>query len=110
MPKAIFLVQSQPSDPSREDEYNTWYDKTHLPQVCEIPGIVGARRYELAVGGAIPAPEGSSKYIAIYEIDADDPDTVLQELTARATDGRVEMSDVLSMDPVPVTQLYRLRD
>ena len=110
MARAVLLVQSGPSEPSREEEYNTWYDKTHLPQVCDVPGIVGARRYELAPSGAMPAPEGSSRYIAIYEIDADDPDTVLQEIVTRTGDGRIEMSDVLGMDPVPVTQLYVLRD
>jgi hypothetical protein len=111
MPKAILLVQSQPSDPSREDEYNKWYDATHLPQVCDVPGIVTARRYELAPTSAMPAPpDDSSKYIAIYEIEADDLDTVLAEIVTRSGDGRIEMSDVLAMDPMPVTQLYLLRD
>jgi hypothetical protein len=110
MPKAILLVQSQPSHPSREDEYNEWYDRTHIPEVCDIPGVVGAQRFELAESSVMPAPEGSSRYLAIYEVEADDPDTVLQELVARVADGRVVMSDVLAMDPVPVTQLYVLRD
>lgn len=110
MPKAILLVQSGPSHPSREDEYNDWYDRTHLPQVCDIPGIVGARRYELAPSASMPAPDGSSQYVAVYEIEADDPDAVLGEIVARTGDGRIEMSDVLAMDPVPVTQLYVLRD
>jgi hypothetical protein len=106
MSKAILLVQSQPSHPSREDEYNTWYEGTHIPEVCDIPGVVGARRFELADSATMPAPDGSSKYLAIYEIEADDPETVLQELVTRVGDGRVVMSDVLAMDPLPVTQLY----
>jgi hypothetical protein len=110
MARAVLIVQSGPSEPSREAEYNDWYDATHLPQVCDVPGIVAARRYELAPSTSMPAPAGSSKYVAIYEIDADDPDTVLQEIVTRTGDGRIEMSDVLAMDPVPVTQLYVLRD
>jgi len=33
MPKGIMFVPSQPASPDREDEYNTWYSKTHIPEV-----------------------------------------------------------------------------
>ena len=39
MPKAVFVVQSQASDELREEEYHKWYENTHIPQLCEIPGI-----------------------------------------------------------------------
>ena len=45
MPKAIMFVQSKPSSPDREDEYNDWYTNTHLPEVLDIPGITAARRF-----------------------------------------------------------------
>ena len=46
MPKAIMFVQSRPSSPDREDEYNDWYTNTHLPEVLDIPGITAARRFK----------------------------------------------------------------
>ncbi len=107
MPKAVLVVHSQPADPSREDEYNDWYDRVHLPEVCAIPGIVGARRFshaDAAATGSAPAP-----YLAIYEIDADDPAACITELVARATSGAIHMSDAIQLDPAPLMTLYQQR-
>jgi hypothetical protein len=109
MPKAILVVQSQAVTPQREDEYHEWYDTKHLAEVLAIPGIVGARRYTLV--NAVAGPEGDiPPHLAIYEIDAEDPSSIIDELTTRAGDGRIVMSDVLSMDPLPTTLLYVERD
>jgi hypothetical protein len=110
MPKAVLVVQSQASDESREDEYHKWYENTHIPQLCEIPGIVSARRYTLAGGGFGPADPSVPAHLAIYELDADDLDGVVNEIATRAGDGRIEMSDAIALDPVPITLLYVERD
>ena len=114
MPKAILVVQSQPSDPSREDEYNEWYDNTHLAEVCAVPGFTGATRYKIAgdltPDGVVPADRSRPAYLAVYTMESDDLDGVLQELGAQAGDGRMQMSDALSMDPLPTTTLYLARD
>ena len=47
MPKAIMFVQSRPSSPDREDEYNDWYSRVHLPEILAIPGFTAARRHPL---------------------------------------------------------------
>jgi len=108
MPKGIMYVPSQPSSPDREAEYNDWYSNTHIPEVCEVPGVVGARRYKIA--DAAQAGPGVSTYLALYELDADDLDGVMGEIASRAVDGRIKMSDVLSMDPPPVPVIYQLLD
>jgi hypothetical protein len=110
MPKAVFVVQSQASDESREDEYHKWYDNTHIPQLCEIPGIVSARRFDLLGAGFGPADPSIPKHLAIYELDADDLDAVMQEIMTRSGDGRLEVSDALAHDPPPGTLLYVQRD
>ena len=46
MPRALYIVNSRPSAPEREDEYNDWYTNTHLPEVLDIPGITAARRFK----------------------------------------------------------------
>jgi hypothetical protein len=110
MPKAVLIVQSQASDESREDEYHKWYEHTHIPQLCEIPGIVSARRFTLAGGGFGPADPSVPAHLAIYELDADDLDGVMSEVITRTGDGRIEMSDAIALDPVPTTLLYVERD
>ncbi|MEX1007261.1 MAG: hypothetical protein WD271_05390 [Acidimicrobiia bacterium] len=110
MPKGIFFVQSQASDESRTDEFHKWYDNTHIPQLCEIPGIVSARRFDLVSAGFAPADPSVPKHLAIYELDADDLGAVMQEIMARSGDGRMELSDALQHDPAPATLLYVERD
>ncbi len=110
MPKAVLIVQSQAADASREDEYHKWYENTHIPDLLEIPGITGARRFSLAGGGFGPADSSIPAHLAIYEIEADDVEGVVTEIATRAGDGRIEMSDVIQLDPTPVTLLYVERD
>lgn len=64
MPKGIMVVQSAPSDPAREEEYNQWYSGSHIPEVLAVPGIVSARRYK-------PTGAGGD-YLAVYDLDAED--------------------------------------
>ena len=97
MPKGIMVVQSEPADPAREDEYNDWYDNTHVPEIRAVPGFVSARRYK--VHGA-----GSPAYLAIYEIDADDLTAPPAELRARSSAAPA----ALRVDPPPVVTIYEL--
>ncbi len=103
MPRGIMVVQSAPSDPAREDEFNDWYSNTHLPQICAVPGIVAGRRYRVhgEAGEAHP-------YLAVYEIDADDLGAPLKALYARFASGEIATSDVLQFDPPPAVTVYEL--
>ena len=58
---------------------------THIPDLLEIPGIKGARRFSLAGGGFGPADSSIPAHLAIYEIEADDDvEGVVTEIAARA--------------------------
>jgi hypothetical protein len=102
------VVESSPVDPDREAEYNEWYSGRHIPEICAITGFVGARRYKVrgAEGSKSGAPKPS--YLAIYELEADDLDTPLQELASRSADGRMAKTDALRLSPPPVVTLYEL--
>jgi hypothetical protein len=67
MDKMLFVVESNCADPLKEDEFNEWYNKTHLPDMLETPGVVRAVRYQ-----RIDPSEGQAKYLALYEIETDD--------------------------------------
>lgn len=108
MPKGIMIVQSRPSSPDREDEYNEWYSNRHIPEVCGVDGVTGAHRYK--VHGATPVGADGHPYVAVYELDTDDLGGVLGEIASRAMDGRIYMSDALQMDPPPSMVLYELMD
>ena len=91
-----FLVFSNPVA-GREDEYNTWYDNQHLADVCAIPGVSGAKRYDLVQ--LDPSAPALHKYLAVYEL-AGDPGAVFAELGARAGTERMPMSEALDLSTI----------
>ncbi|ONH24077.1 DUF4286 family protein [Pseudofrankia asymbiotica] len=106
MAKGIMLVQASPASPELEDEFNRWYDEDHLPDLLTTPGFVAARRFRLREGSRGPAADGAPRYLAIYEIEADDLDAALQAMRTRPDRGAV--SAALGMNPPPVTYIYDL--
>jgi hypothetical protein len=74
--KWILTVETNPI-PGEEAAYNTWYDK-HLDKVLGSPGYIAASRY------VIKEPlEGRGKYLAIYEIAADDVIEIIRKRRER---------------------------
>jgi hypothetical protein len=106
MARAVMIVGTRPSDPSREREFNEWYETTHVPELCQVPGIASARRFELSKAQLFPPDAAQHEYIAIYEIDADDVQGVIDELATRMASGAIHMSDAVEMDPLPSVALY----
>ncbi|BBX63495.1 hypothetical protein MSAS_26690 [Mycobacterium saskatchewanense] len=98
MAKGIILVESRPSASERELEYNTWYDDVHLGELVALDGFVSARRLR-PVGGDGP-------YVAIYEVEGDDLQAILDNMLANA--GRLHMSDALQLDPPPIMRLLEV--
>jgi hypothetical protein len=96
MAKGIMLVESRPSSPDREQEYNTWYDEVHIPELLQLDGIVGARR--------LRPVDGQGPYVAIYELEGDDLQAILDNMIANA--GRLHLSDALLLDPAPVPRVF----
>jgi hypothetical protein len=95
MAKGLILVESRPSSPDREQEYNTWYDEVHLPELVALDGFVSARR--------LRPVDGDGPYIALYEIEGDSLQAVLDNMIANA--GSLHMSDALQLDPAPIPRL-----
>jgi hypothetical protein len=104
MGKFIMVVQTQPRD-GRVDEYNAWYDEEHLSDVCGIPGVIAGRRFEALPLGQ--GPEGLP-FLAIYEVEADDPAKVLAELRRRSAEQEMKVSPALDTSTA-VLWVYRER-
>ena len=60
----------------KEDEFNTFYDNHHAPELAAIPGFVSAQRMILArpSNSSIPA----SKYLALFRVETSDIAAVKQ--------------------------------
>jgi hypothetical protein len=99
MPKAIMIVYSEPSDPTREREYREWYDDHIAVALGITPGMPRARRYRLAPNQRheYHAP---TRYMTIYEIDTDDVDALHERLLAAWKSGELPDSDVIRAGPI----------
>ena len=84
MSHASLLLVYTDIDPEREDEFNRWYDETHLPDLLRIEGIVGARRYKLA-GPPPRNQDPACRYLAVYELATDDTRALIKRLNAEVT-------------------------
>ncbi len=104
MTRATLAVYTNPSDPSRDEEFNSWYNEVHLPDVLAVDGFVAATRFRVAGAGIGGDGEVPHRYVALYEIESDDPHATLNALVAASPSMR--MSDVLQMDPMPVMMLF----
>lgn len=89
MAKFKMLILSNPVA-DRDDEFNRWYDDVHLGDVFKVRGVVGAERYRFKSG------EGW-KYLAIYDLDCEDPAQVEQELLARAGSEVMPLSEAFDL-------------
>ena len=56
------LLAAMNVDPAVEDEFNTWYDTEHLPQLAAVPGVLTARRFKAAGVGI------EKTYVALYHM------------------------------------------
>jgi len=88
MEKWVLVVRSKCIDRLREDEFNNWYNKFHLPDILATPGFVSARRFMNPDFSAF----GGGKYLAIYDIETDDINQTIAAIRANVVktikDGR----------------------
>jgi hypothetical protein len=99
MPRGIIYLETMPVSSDREAEYHKWYNDVHLAEIVSVDGIVSARRF---------APtDGNGPFIAIYEIDCDDLDAVVQRLGELGAGGKMSSLELLDMSTPPIPKVYR---
>jgi hypothetical protein len=98
MPKCKLVVMTEPVA-GREDEYNEWYTHQHLADVVAVPGFRSAQRFKLTDAMGFDHP---NRYLAIYEIDSDNPQEVLAEMFRRRGTPAMVVSDSLDLSKASV--------
>lgn len=78
MTSHLLFVYSNPVE-GKEDEYNDWYENTHLDEVLLSAGFTSAQRFEVSVD---PQGVASHRYLAVYEVEGDDPQAIVDQLNA----------------------------
>ncbi len=96
MAKYVMAVQSAALE-GRDDEYNAWYDATHLHEICSVPGVVSGRRLK-ATPIAMPTP--GARYLSLFEIETDDIGAFMAEMGRRRESGEQAPADLLDRSSV----------
>src|SRR5437879_7840663 len=98
MARGIIYLETMSVTADREAEYHNWYNDTHLAEICSVDGIVSARRF---------APtDGHGPFIAIYELDCDDLDAVVQGMRELGASGKMSSLELLNMETPPIPKLF----
>jgi hypothetical protein len=92
MARHTFVVFTNPTE-GREDEFNDWYDNTHLGDVLKVEGFVAAQRFKLAETD--PPQDFSHCYLGLYEVESDDLGKVAQALSEVGGSGAMFISESL---------------
>ncbi len=104
MAKYVLVVPSA-AQPGQDDAYNAWYDTTHLADLLAIPGVISGRRFEPAEFSPNPPP---ATYLAIYEIETDNPAAIFEEMMRKSQSGEMQVSDALDQSSAQLW-LYKQR-
>ena len=82
----------------RDDDYNHWYNDQHLPDVVNAPGIVAAQRFELDAQQRYAGPY-DFRYVAIYEIETESVQGIIDYIGQAAGTPAMPMTDALAAEP-----------
>jgi hypothetical protein len=110
MPSFKLLAFTKPVE-GREDEYNSWYSDTHLPDVLRVPGILTAQRFRVT-DSQKNGPAQPWEYLAIYDCEADSVQQIVDGIGTRAGTSEMLVSSALSAESYvcyfePMTELMR---
>ena len=98
MPSKLLVVWTNPASKEAEEEYNTWYNKVHLPDVLRVPGFVAATRYRFTGVAALEGMDDPPhRYLALYEVDAENLKEAAERLAAGVGSGEISVSEALDM-------------
>ena len=78
--KRFKMVVLSNAKTGREDEYTDWYANRHLADIVAVPGFVSAQCFKLREAMGFPHRH---QYLAIYEMESDDPLSVISEMVRR---------------------------
>jgi hypothetical protein len=106
MPHGKLVVFNDPASPEVEADYNAWYDGDHVPQILQhVPAITAAKRFRIGPGQEMPLA-GAPRYLAIYDIEADDVMDSFTQLREATADGRIVMTDTIRSTPPSTLVIY----
>jgi hypothetical protein len=82
--------------PGREEEFVAWYRDRHFGDVLKMPGVVGGKLVGLEFQRVYELDAPVWTLLTLYELEGDDPSTVIDSIRAASGSDEMPMSDALT--------------
>ncbi len=92
------LVFSEPFE-GQDEEFNAWYTGRHLDDICALPGFKSAQRFTIH---SVSMGTTLNKYLAIYDVETDDPDWVIENMFANKDTPAMPIDESFNLDATTV--------
>jgi hypothetical protein len=99
MNRYVMMVLSNPTT-GAEDAYNEWYNSEHVVDVAAVAGFRSGQRFRLATTGIGNAQPPTHRYLALYEVDADSPESANEALLEASREGRIRGHESIDLASV----------
>jgi hypothetical protein len=96
----VMLVYANPI-PGKEVEFNEWYTNTHMGDLVQLPGWMGAQRFRI-VTSVMPRPSVagySHGYLIIWDLEETEANTALAGMTAAIAGGKSRLGAAFNYTP-----------
>jgi len=96
----VMLVFANPI-PGREVEFNEWYTNTHMGDLVQLDGWVGAQRFRI-VTNVQPRPTAAGYahgYLIIWDLEEADANLALARMTAAISGGKSRLGAAFNYTP-----------
>jgi hypothetical protein len=82
--------------PGREEEFVAWYRDRHLADVLRMPGVVAGKLIRLDFQRVYELDAPDWTLLTLYELDGDDPATIIASIREASGSDAMPMSDALT--------------
>ena len=84
------------AQPGRDDEFVAWYKAQHLADVARMPGVVSVQLVRLDFQRVYDLDAPQWTLLTQYELEGDNPESVIDSIKAVSGTDAMPMSDALS--------------
>jgi hypothetical protein len=95
MPRYQYLILSR-AEPGREAEFDDWHDNQHLADMARVDCVLSAESFDVQWQSTPGQETPPWRLLSIYEVEADDPQSALDQFTAVAGTTAMPLSDAVS--------------
>jgi epsilon-lactone hydrolase len=95
MPRFTYAVLSR-AVAGQEEEFIAWYRDRHFRDVLKMPGVVGGKLVSLDYQRVYELDAPAWTLLTLYELEGDDPATVIDSIRAASGSDQMPMSDTLT--------------